>query len=136
MIVRQRAAMLRIAPLYLIAAMVFSAEGVAQQADSLPEGVTPETIAQGKTLYQGAGICAACHGPDGTGASGPDLTDAEWLHSDGSYEAIVEQILAGVSADSSKSGIPMLPKGGSQLDDDQVRAVAAYVWSLRQAESP
>lgn len=136
MIVHQQTAMLRIAPLCMIAAMVFSAKGVAQEADSLPDGVTPETIAQGKTLYDGAAICAACHGPDGTGATGPDLTDDEWLHSDGSYEAIVKQILAGVPADSSKSGIPMLPKGGSQIDDDQVRAVAAYVWSLRKDESP
>ncbi len=106
------------------------------QADALPDSVTPAMVAEGATLFQGAGICAACHGPDGTGLTGPDLTDDEWLHSDGSYESIVERILAGVPADSSKSGIPMLPKGGSQLTDAQVRLVAAYVWSLRLEEAP
>ena len=37
-------------------------------------------------IYTGVGICAACHGPDGTGAIGPDLTDAEWLIGDGEYD--------------------------------------------------
>ncbi len=106
------------------------------QTDALPDSVTPAMVAEGATLFQGAGICAACHGPDGTGAAGPDLTDDEWLHSDGSYESIVERILAGVPADSSKSGIPMLPKGGSQLTDAQVRMVAAYVWSFRLEDAP
>lgn len=106
------------------------------QAEALPDSVTPAMVAEGATLFQGAGICAACHGPDGTGATGPDLTDDEWLHSDGSYESIVERILAGVPADSSKSGIPMLPKGGSQLTDAQVRMVAAYVWSFRLKDAP
>ena len=27
---------------------------------------------------------------------GPNLTDAEWIHSDGSYDAIVKQITTGV----------------------------------------
>ena len=106
------------------------------QAEALPDSVTPAMVAEGATLFQGAGICAACHGPDGTGLTGPDLTDDEWVHSDGSYESIVERILAGVPADSSKSGIPMLPKGGSQLTDEQVRMVAAYVWSFRLEEAP
>lgn len=109
---------------------------VEAQADTLPDSITQAMVAEGATLFQGAGICAACHGPDGTGLTGPDLTDDEWLHSDGSYESIVERILAGVPADSSKSGIPMLPKGGSQLTDAQVRLVAAYVWSLRLEEAP
>ena len=106
------------------------------QAKGLPDSVTPAMVAEGATLFQGAGICAACHGPDGKGLSGPNLTDEEWLHSDGSYESIVERILAGVPADSSKSGVPMLPKGGSQLTDAQVHMVAAYVMSFRLKEAP
>ncbi len=116
--------------------VLLSPANLEAQAEALPDSITPEMVAEGATLFQGAGICAACHGPDGTGLTGPDLTDDEWLHSDGSYESIVERILAGVPADSSKSGIPMLPKGGSQLTDAQVRLVAAYVWSLRLEEAP
>ena len=61
---------------------------------------------------------------------GPDLTDADWLHINGDYTEIVALIFRGVPADQSKSGVPMLPKGGSQLTDEQVRAVASYVWKM------
>jgi len=104
----------------------------AQAQEALPEGMTQEMVAQGKTLFQGAGICAACHGPEGKGVPnlGADLSDDEWLHSDGSWTGIAETILKGVSADKSSTGSVMPPKGGSSLSDEQVRAVAAYVWSL------
>ncbi len=117
-----------------IIALVLPVAAVAQVPDSLPDGVTPEMIQEGAQLFNGLGICMACHGPDAKGtAIGPDLTDDEWLHIDGSFEAIVSQILAGVLADQSKSGQVMPPKGGSSLTDEQVRAVAAYVWSRRFA---
>lgn len=99
----------------------------------LPEGVTPEMIAQGKEIFTGPGICATCHGPDGKGVPnlGANLTDTQWVHSDGSYPAIVNTILSGVAAEKSTTGTPMPPKGGSMITDEQVKAVAAYVWSLR-----
>ena len=70
------------------------------------------------------------HGANAQGAVGPNLTDAEWIHSDGSYDAIVKQVTTGVPKEQSKSGIPMPPKGGSTITDDEVKAVAAYVYSL------
>jgi mono/diheme cytochrome c family protein len=66
------------------------------------------------------------------GSIGPSLTDAEWIHSKGTYEEIVTQINAGVSQEQAKSGIPMPPKGGGAISDDDVKAVAAYIHSLRQ----
>jgi mono/diheme cytochrome c family protein len=103
--------------------------------DSLPAGVTAEMVQSGAPLYAGQGLCAVCHSQNGKGMPGlgPDLTDEEWLHSDGSYDAIVEQILNGIDASESKTGLAMAPKGGSSITDEQVRAVAAYVWSLRFA---
>ena len=101
-----------------------------QQPDSLPTGVTPATIAQGKKLFSGDGLCFSCHGPEAKGLVGPDLTDATWLVGKGTFEEIVARILEGVPADKSKSGVVMPPKGGSKLKDDQVRAIAAYIWSL------
>jgi len=105
----------------------------AMPASELPAGVTPEMVAEGNTLFHGAGLCLTCHGPDAKGVTGlgVNLTDSEWLHSDGSYQAIVNQIMTGVSATESKSGVAMPPKGGSAITDDQVKAVAAYVYSLR-----
>jgi len=104
----------------------------AQVPDSLPAGVTAAMIDQGKQLFAGPGLCAVCHGPDANGLPnlGVNLTDREWLHSDGSYQALIKQVTTGVPAGQSKSGVVMPPKGGSALTDEQVRAVAAYVWSL------
>lgn len=101
-----------------------------QQPDSLPAGVTPATIAQGKKLFSGEGLCFSCHGPEAKGLVGPDLTDGIWLIGTGKFDQIVARILEGVPADKSKSGVVMPPKGGTRLKDEQVRAVAAYVWSL------
>ena len=98
----------------------------------LPEGVTAAMIEEGKGLFGGAGICMTCHAPDGSGVPnlGADLTDDEWVHSDGGYAGIVATVTAGVTADASTSGIPMPPKGGSSISDDQANAIAAYVWTL------
>jgi mono/diheme cytochrome c family protein len=99
---------------------------------ALSEGVTMAMVEDGKSIFAGRGICATCHGRDATGMPnlGGNLTDEEWIHSDGSYEGIVRTIMNGVTADASTVGTPMLPKGGSGISDDQVKAVAAYVWAL------
>jgi cytochrome c oxidase cbb3-type subunit 3 len=75
-------------------------------------------------------MCTVCHGIDGRGGVGPNLTDGTWLHSKGSYSEIVQQITAGVPTKQSKSGIPMPPRGGSGISEAQVKDVAAYVWTL------
>ncbi len=101
-------------------------------AQEKPGAVTPETISQGESLFKGVGLCAACHGASAKGIPnlGADLTDDEWLLSDGTFEGILKSIVEGVSADKSSSGTVMPPKGGSALSDEQLQAVAAYVWSL------
>jgi mono/diheme cytochrome c family protein len=91
---------------------------------------SPELIAQGDKIYHGAGNCYACHGSNAEGLVGPNLTDAEWIHSKGTVEEIVVQITNGVPKEESKSGIPMPPKGGSTISDEDVKAVAVYVYSL------
>jgi len=108
------------------------AEPVETMKQELPEGVTAETIAQGKAVYGGAGICSSCHGPAGAGipSLGADLTDAEWLHSDGTYEGVVKTVIEGVTAQASSSGVPMPAKGGTNISDDDAKAVGAYVWTL------
>ena len=113
--------------LLLVFAAVLGATPAAAQA---PAGLTPAAIAQGDSIFHSKGNCYACHGSNAQGAVGPNLTDAEWIHSDGSYDAIVKQVTTGVPKEESKSGIPMPPKGGSSITDDEVKAVAAYVYSL------
>jgi mono/diheme cytochrome c family protein len=96
----------------------------------LPEGVTPAMVAEGETIFMGPGICYTCHTQGGVGGPlAPDLTDDVWLNIDGSYDAIVQTVTNGVPEPKEHPGL-MLPKGGSSITDEQVRAVAAYVWSL------
>ena len=104
----------------------------AQQVTCPPAGVTPQAIKQGEAIFKGPGQCSACHGADAKGLPGvgPSLADQHWLHGRGTYDEIVTLIATGVSADASASGSGMPPKGGSGISDDQVKAVAAYVWSL------
>lgn len=123
--------------LALVGAAVGLAAGAsAQQKDSLPPGVTAAMVTEGEQLFKGAGLCSACHGADAKGLPGvgANLTDSEWNYSKGTYDDIVKQVMSGVPADKSKSGAVMPPKGGSQLNDAQVKAVAAYVWTLSHSK--
>jgi mono/diheme cytochrome c family protein len=92
-----------------------------------------EQIALGDRIYHGkaaGGTCASCHGTKGTGSGvAPRLDDSEWLVSDGSLQSIADVITNGVPKPV-KHEAAMPPKGGAQLTDEQVQAVAAYVYSL------
>lgn len=99
-------------------------------AQGVPEGATKDMVAKGNDIFHKAGLCYACHGQDGKGLVGPNLTDDVWIHSKGTYPELIAQITKGVTKEESKSGVPMPAKGGSTISDDDVKAVAAYVWSL------
>lgn len=101
-----------------------------------PTAVTPQLIEAGAKLFRGEGLCAACHGADAKGGVAPSLVDTVWLHGKGTYEEIVARVMAGVPVDSSVSGVTMPPRGGTRISDEQVRAVAAYVWSLSRPAKP
>jgi mono/diheme cytochrome c family protein len=89
-------------------------------------------VARGEAVFHGPGNCYACHGSKGAGSIGPSLADETWIHSKGTLEEITAQVVHGVPKEESKSGIAMPPKGGAALTDEDVKAVAAYVYSLRQ----
>jgi len=112
----------------LAAAAVLGASSASAQA--VPAGATPAMVAKGDTIFHKQGLCYACHGQDAKGLVGPNLTDDIWLHSKGTYDDIIKQVMTGVPKEESKSGIPMPPRGGSTISDDDVKAVAAYVYSL------
>jgi mono/diheme cytochrome c family protein len=121
--------------LWLCAALIV-VPGVAWAQAPAADDITDERLEEGARLYNGPGVCMGCHGQDARGVPGlgADLTDAEWLHSDGTFGGILETILGGVTGANSSTGVPMPPRGGSRLTDEQLRAVAAYVWSLSQSE--
>lgn len=117
------------AALSLLVAAV-AVQPVTAQAPKLPEGVTAKLVEDGGKIFKGAGNCFTCHGENAEGTPiAPNLTDEKWLHIDGSYDAIVKLVTTGV-AEPKEAMVPMLPKGGAELTTDQVKAVAAYVWTL------
>jgi glucose/arabinose dehydrogenase/mono/diheme cytochrome c family protein len=99
----------------------------------IAKGATREMVVLGERIYRGqigGAACTGCHGSTGAGtALGPDLTDAKWLWSDGSYAGIAKTITEGV-AQPKEYRNAMPPLGGASLTPDQVSAVAAYIWGL------
>ena len=95
-----------------------------------PDGVTLESITEGRILFNARATCSACHGANGKGGQlAPNLADDVWLNSDGSYAGIIEVIEAGVLEPKEYPGL-MLPRGGLGLSDDEVSSLAAFIWSL------
>lgn len=97
----------------------------------LPEGVTVAMAQEGQEIFNGnTGICFTCHLREGPGGPlAPNLTDDVWLNIDGEYESIVDIIMTGVPQPVEHPGL-MQPRAGMPLTDEQVRAVAAYVYTL------
>lgn len=103
-----------------------------------PPGVTRETVIEGRDVYLGRGLCYVCHGRRGGGVqrAGSSLRDTLWYHSDGSYRSIAELTRRGISARASATNIPMPPRGGSEIDEEDVLAAAAYVWWISRGGDP
>lgn len=70
--------------------------------------------------------CAACHGAEGQGTIGPNLTDDHWIHG-GSLTEIYEVIANGVGA----KGMP--PWQGT-LSAEEMAQVTAYIRSIHGTE--
>ena len=113
-----------------------TAAAAAPKGPVMPAGVTPASIAIGDSIFNTTGApCQRCHGQKGAGGqNGPSLVAGPWLHSTGKFEEIVATITTGVPRTALKDQtrrFPMNPRGGPMnLNDDQVKAVAAYVYSI------
>jgi mono/diheme cytochrome c family protein len=134
----------------LLSALVFTAcsksstgAPAAAAGPALPPGVTAQMVAEGDSIYNNTvpqiAPCARCHGAKGVGAqNGPSLVAGRWLQSEGSYDEIVATITNGVPRDQIKDPahqLAMRGRGGPlNLTDPQVRAVAAYVFSISRAK--
>lgn len=103
----------------------------------LPAGVTSAMVALGDSLFN-AGSCQRCHGQKGVGArNAPSLVKGPWQHHKGTYAEIVATITTGIPKTAFKDTtrpFAMNPRGGQMnLTDDQVKAVAAYVFTITRA---
>ena len=99
----------------------------------LPADITASMIAVGDSIFHKSS-CQRCHGMDAKGTvRGPDLTDTTWSQIGGSYAEIAAIVTTGVpKAKIKMSSAPfeMKPRGGTNLSDEQIRDVAAYVFTL------
>lgn len=120
-------------------AAVTTAGAMAEQTvPAIPTKVTAERVLAGSEMFNGRS-CVLCHavGGRGEGASAPGLADPQWAHGDGGFDAIRRVIIWGVEADEMQTPreFEMFPRGGVGLSDEEVEAVAAYVWSLSRPQT-
>ncbi len=94
-----------------------------------PPGASPDQVALGEQIFHQQ-TCTGCHSPDGKGSAvGSNLTTGQYSWSDGSPQAIAQTIMSGVPKPKDHIGA-MPPRGGAQLSQADVTAVADYVWAL------
>lgn len=89
--------------------------------DNLEASTDEQELAIGKTVY--TTNCVACHGANGEGGVGPNLTDTYWLHG-GDITQVFKTI---------KNGVP--EKGmiawSAQLKPADIYKVASYILSIQ-----
>lgn len=104
---------------------------LAKSADKVDENTVklttdPAIIADGKSIF--VSHCTPCHGQNGQGIIGPNLTDDYWLHGD-KINDVFKTIKYGVAAKG-------MPTWENQLSPRQIADVANYVKSLHGTNPP
>lgn len=103
--------------------------------EAVPDSVTPQRVLAGSATFN-SGSCIFCHAVAGRGSGrwAPDLSDEEWLHSEGDFDGIWKTVYWGVRKEEFRAKTPrrweMHPKGGMSLDWEQTKELAAYVWTI------
>ncbi len=82
----------------------------------------PEALKTGKEIFTSK--CSACHGPDGGGLVGPNLTDRFWIHGKGEVNDIYKVVHDGVLDKG-------MPAWGALLSTAELNTVVAYVKSIQ-----
>jgi len=104
-----------------------AAEGAEKQAAPEIEPLTDEaSLASGESIFHTN--CATCHGKQGEGGIGPNMTDDYYLHG-GRMTDIVKTIINGVPARG------MISWRGI-LNEKQIKEVASYLITLRGTNPP
>lgn len=86
---------------------------------------TNANIDQGRLLF--GAKCAACHGNEGQGVIGPNLTDRFWLHGKGERKEILNLIRQGVVANG-------MPAWADMMTDQEIIQVASFVASIKDTK--
>jgi cytochrome c oxidase cbb3-type subunit 3 len=84
-----------------------------------------KVVGQGHEVFSTQ--CAACHGAQGQGVIGPNLTDEFWIHG-GKPTQIYTTVNEGVAAKG-------MPTWGPVLGKDRVKAVVAWLLTVRDTHA-
>jgi cytochrome c oxidase cbb3-type subunit III len=101
-------------------------------ANPISEESLQALVKDSKALEEGKAVftttCAACHGPQGAGLVGPNLTDKFWIHG-----ATASDIFK-----SARDGYPEkgMPAWGRVLGDDKIRKATAFVLTIKNTNLP
>ena len=106
-------------------------EWLAQSSNNIDENnvtvdLSPETVAAGQAIF--SQNCIACHGGQGEGGIGPNLTDEYWLHG-GEVKDVFRTVKYGVL---DKGMVPW----EQSLTPAQLAEVTNYIISLRGTNPP
>jgi cytochrome c oxidase cbb3-type subunit 3 len=82
-----------------------------------------ESVEKGKVIYNT--ICNVCHGANGEGLVGPNLTDEYWVNG-----CDPKSIMISVQTGFPAKGMPAYG-GGKQLNTDELQLVSSYIHSLK-----
>ena len=84
------------------------------------------SLASGESIYKQ--FCVACHGANGEGGVGPNMTDAYWIHGGG-----IKNVFKTI-----KYGVPQkgMISWQSQLKPSEMQAVASYILTLQGTDPP
>ena len=83
-------------------------------------------LSKGLTLY--SKVCAGCHGANGEGTVGPNLTDKNWLHGN-TPEEVFKSI---------KDGIPgtSMTAYGNSYSNDKILLITSYILGELEGTNP
>ena len=88
------------------------------------------SLAAGKEIFVGKGICQTCHREDMGGQVGPNLTDEYWIHG-----CSIEEITTNITTGFPEKG--MIAYGSGQpLTDLELMQVASYILSMQGTNPP
>lgn len=100
--------------------------GTADRATLMALSDSDEVVRSGQAVFQTN--CASCHGANGEGLIGPNLTDGHWIH--GGYP---ENIYTSIREGWTQRG---MPQWATVLGERNVQSVSAYVLTLVNTNRP
>lgn len=92
--------------------------------DKLMALFTEDAVGRGQASYDSK--CAVCHGPEGGGGIGPNLTDKFWIHGKATRADIFNVIAEGAPTKG-------MPAWREVLKEDELVSVSAFVYAMRNA---